>query len=62
MQVKCNKTNYFGYKREEKQNPFIGIMSFQHFRGDPIYSDCVVEPKTISAKQSIMNAILFRIT
>ncbi len=45
MEIKCNKTNYFGYKREEKPNPFIGIMSFQHFRGDPIYSDCVVEPK-----------------
>jgi len=40
--TKCEK---FNYKPEEAQNPFIGIVSFQHFRGEPIYSDCVVKPE-----------------
>ena len=39
----ANKTNYFTYKREEKQNPNVGFMSFQHFEGEEIYSDCDVE-------------------
>ncbi len=33
----------FNYKREAGQNPFSGIMSFQHFRGEKLYSDCVVK-------------------
>ena len=41
----ANKTNYFTYKREEKQNPNVGFMSFQHFEGEEIYSDCVVRPE-----------------
>lgn len=28
-----------------KQNPFIGFTTFQHFYGDPLYSDIVVDPK-----------------
>lgn len=32
----------FGYKPEEGQNPYIGFMSFQHFRGEKMYSDIVV--------------------
>ncbi len=36
---------YFNYKREEAQNPYIGIVSFQHFRGEALYSDCVVLPE-----------------
>ena len=39
------KTNYFGYHREEGQNPYIGFMSFQHFRGEKLYSDIVVKPE-----------------
>ena len=35
----------FGYKREKKQNPYIGITSFQHFRRDVMYSDLVVKPE-----------------
>ncbi len=38
-------TNKFGYAPEIKQNPYTGFMSFQHFRDDPIYSDCVVKPE-----------------
>ena len=38
-------TNRFNVKREEGQNPFTGFMSFQHFRGEKLYSDIVVDPK-----------------
>lgn len=34
--------NRFSYVREEGQNPYIGFMSFQHFRGEKMYSDIVV--------------------
>lgn len=33
----------FNYMREAGQNPFSGITSFQHFRGERLYSDCVVK-------------------
>jgi len=45
MTVSPNKTSYFSYKREEGQNPYTGIMSFQHFRGEKMYSDIVVRPE-----------------
>ena len=32
----------FNYKLEEGQNPYIGFMSFQHFRGEKMYSDIVI--------------------
>ena len=35
----------FQYKPEEGQNPYIGFMSFQHFRGEKMYSDVVVRPE-----------------
>ena len=35
----------FNYKREQAQNPYTGIMSFQHFRGESMYSDIVVRPE-----------------
>ena len=35
----------FGFKQEEGLNPNIGIMSFQHFNGEKLYSDIVVHPK-----------------
>lgn len=35
----------FNYRREQAQNPYIGIMSFQHFRGEKMYSDIVVRPE-----------------
>jgi len=38
-------TNTFNYKREAGQNPYCGIMSFQHFRGEEMYSDIVVKPE-----------------
>lgn len=38
-------TNYFNYKKEEAQNPNTGFMSFQAFRGDALYSDCIVKPE-----------------
>lgn len=34
----------FHYKKADKLNPYIGFTSFQHFRGDPLYSDSVVIP------------------
>ena len=45
MLKNASTTNYFEYKKEEGQNPNIGFMSFQHFQGDPIYSDCIVKPE-----------------
>lgn len=36
---------YFNYKREGKQNPYIGFTSFQHFNGDGLYSDLIVRPE-----------------
>lgn len=35
----------YSYKREKKQNPYIGFTSFQHFRNGPLYSDLVVLPE-----------------
>ncbi len=35
----------FAYKREERINPNMGIMSFQHFNGEEIYSDIIVRPE-----------------
>ena len=37
--------NFFNYKREEKQNPFIGFTIYQHFSCDELYSDLVVKPE-----------------
>lgn len=45
MSAKLTATKYFGVKREEGQNPFTGFMSFQHFRGEKLYSDIVVTPE-----------------
>lgn len=45
MRMEPSKTGYFAYKREEGQNPYTGIMSFQHFRGELMYSDIVVRPE-----------------
>ena len=41
----ATSTNYFNYKTEEGQNPSTGFMSFQHFRGEKLYSDCIVRPE-----------------
>ncbi len=37
--------NRFGYRPEEELNPYMGIVSFQHFRGEKLYSDIVVRPE-----------------
>jgi hypothetical protein len=39
------KEERFEYRIEEGQNPYIGFMSFQHFRGEKLYSDIVVLPE-----------------
>lgn len=39
------QTKTFSYKQEEGQNPYIGFTSFQHFQGDPLYSDSIVKPE-----------------
>ena len=39
------KEEGFEYRIEEGQNPYIGFMSFQHFRGEKLYSDIVVKPE-----------------
>ena len=45
MQKIPTKINRFEYRVEEGQNPYIGFMSFQHFRGEKMYSDIVVKPE-----------------
>lgn len=42
---KPDKTARFEYRPEEGQNPFTGLMSFQHFQGEQLYSDIVVLPE-----------------
>lgn len=37
--------NKFGYKKEAGLNPYIGFDSFQHFKGEALYSDVVVRPE-----------------
>ncbi len=39
------KTNHFKYRVEEGRNPYTGFMSFQHFRGENLYSDIIVKPE-----------------
>lgn len=36
---------FFIYQREQKQNPYIGFTSFQHFRNEELYSDLIVKPE-----------------
>ena len=36
---------YYQYQKENKQNPYIGFTSFQHFRNDELYSDLIVRPE-----------------
>lgn len=43
--IKANKILHYRYKREAGQNPYTGIVSFQHFRGEKLYSDIVVKPE-----------------
>ena len=38
-------TYTYTYKMEEKQNPYTGFTSFQHFNGEKLYSDIVVKPE-----------------
>ena len=45
MHRKATQTNYFEYKKEDGQNPYTGFVSFQHFRGEKLYSDIVVKPE-----------------
>ncbi len=35
----------FNYKKEIKQNPFIGFTSFNHFNGQPLFSDKIADAK-----------------
>ena len=45
-EIKKADTVYtYHYRAEEAQNPFCGFMSFQHFRGEKLYSDIVVRPE-----------------
>ncbi len=41
----ATEKNDFKYMPEEGQNPYIGFMSFQHFRGEKLYSDSIVRPE-----------------
>ena len=43
MLIKPDKEVRFNYKIEEGINPYIGFMSFQHFRGEKLYSDSIVK-------------------
>lgn len=42
---KANRKILYHYQREAGQNPYTGIVSFQHFRGEKLYSDIVVKPE-----------------
>jgi len=35
----------FEYSKEIGQNPYMGFNSFQHFKGEKLYSDIIVDPK-----------------
>lgn len=45
MKRAATSTRFFRVKEEAGQNPYCGIMSFQHFRGEELYSDIVVKPE-----------------
>ena len=45
MNEKTIKTVRYQYKKESKQNPYVGFVSFQHFRKDELYSDLIVRPE-----------------
>lgn len=45
MLRKYDTTTSFNYKREEGLNPYIGFVSYQHFRDEKLYSDCIVRPE-----------------
>ena len=45
MLRQANVQNTFSYREEEGQNPYIGFVSYQHFRGEALYSDAVVRPE-----------------
>ena len=45
MVIKADKINKFNYKKEDGINPYMGFMSFQHFRGEKLYSDSIVRPE-----------------
>ena len=42
----------FNYKVEAGQNPYSGITSFQHFRGEKLYSDCIVPQEGIAGTET----------
>ena len=46
----------YGYKKESRQNPYIGFMSFNHFRDEKLYSDCIVgrgKPSIVFASDAV---------
>ena len=45
MIKEANTIHRFSYAPEAFQNPYIGFTSFQHFRGEKMYSDIVVLPE-----------------
>lgn len=45
MNITARRTNNFTYKPESSQNPYTGFVSFQHFRGEALYSDVIVRPE-----------------
>ena len=45
MIQKPSKINKFHYQAEEGPNPYTGVFSFQHFRGEKLYSDIIVKPE-----------------
>lgn len=38
------QTNFFEYSPESGKNPYMGFTTFQHFAGEELYSDIVVDP------------------
>lgn len=45
MRRKAVQIEYFNKQEELGQNPYIGFLSYQHFRDEELYSDVVVRPE-----------------
>ena len=45
MKRTATEKRYFKQKREDGQSAYTGFMSFQHFKGEKLYSDIVVRPE-----------------
>ena len=45
MRQKATQMKNFNKQDEQGQNPYIGFVSYQHFRDEELYSDIIVRPE-----------------